>query len=90
MQAADNVEGGIDLSTDEGQQALEPLLADTDPLILDNLSTLCPSRSEMANDAWVMMQQWLLRLRRQGKSVLLIHHAGTNGRQRGTSPERMH
>jgi putative DNA primase/helicase len=31
------------------------------------------------------MQNWLLRLRRQGKSVLLIHHAGTNGRQRGTS-----
>ena len=31
------------------------------------------------------MQNWLLKLRRQGKSVLLIHHAGTNGRQRGTS-----
>ena len=83
--AADNIEGGINLSTDEGQQALEPLLADIDLLILDNLSTLCPSRSETASDAWVPMQQWLLRLRRQGKSVLLIHHAGTNGRQRGTS-----
>ena len=31
------------------------------------------------------MQNWLLRLRRQGVAVLLIHHAGTNGRQRGTS-----
>jgi putative DNA primase/helicase len=31
------------------------------------------------------MQNWLLRLRRQGLSVLLIHHAGVNGRQRGTS-----
>jgi putative DNA primase/helicase len=26
-----------------------------------------------------------LKLRRQGVSVLLVHHAGTNGRQRGTS-----
>ena len=31
------------------------------------------------------MQNWLLQLRRQGVAVLLIHHAGTNGRQRGTS-----
>ena len=44
--AADNVEGGINLSTEEGQQAIEPLLADIDLLILDNLSTLLPSRSE--------------------------------------------
>jgi putative DNA primase/helicase len=83
--AADAVEGGINLSTEEGQQALEPLLADIDLLILDNLSTLLTSRSETASDAWVPMQSWLLGLRRQGKSVLLIHHAGTNGRQRGTS-----
>jgi putative DNA primase/helicase len=83
--AADNVEGGINLSTEEGQQALDPLLVDIDLLILDNLSTLLTSRSETASDAWVPMQNWLLKLRRQGKSVLLIHHAGTNGRQRGTS-----
>ena len=28
---------------------------------------------------------WLLMLRRRGIAVLFIHHAGTNGRQRGTS-----
>ena len=83
--AAENVEGGINLSTEEGQQAIEPLLEDIDLLILDNLSTLLTSRSETASDAWVPIQNWLLRLRREGKSVLLIHHAGTNGRQRGTS-----
>jgi putative DNA primase/helicase len=31
------------------------------------------------------MQNWLLRLRRRGIAVLLIHHAGVNGKQRGTS-----
>src|ERR1700730_9378264 len=77
-------EGGINRSTDEGQQAPDPLLEGIDLVILDNLSTLCPSRSESASDAWVPMQNWLLSLRRQGISVLLIHHAGTNGRQRGT------
>jgi putative DNA primase/helicase len=61
------------------------LLENIHLLILDNLSTLCTSRSESASDAWVPMQNWLLKLRRQGISVLLVHHAGTNGRQRGTS-----
>jgi putative DNA primase/helicase len=83
--AADQVETGIKLGTEEGQQSIEPLLEDIDLLILDNLSTLCTTGSESAGDAWVPMQNWLVKLRRQGISVLLVHHAGTNGRQRGTS-----
>lgn len=83
--AADNVEGGINLGTNEGQEALDPLLRETDLLILDNLSTLCANRSESASDAWTPVQEWLLKLRRRGISVFFIHHAGTNGRQRGTS-----
>jgi putative DNA primase/helicase len=82
--AADNTENGISLGTENGQKAIEPLLSDIDLLILDNLSTLCTG-SESASDAWLPMQNWLLGLRRRGIAVLLIHHAGTNGRQRGTS-----
>jgi hypothetical protein len=83
--AADYVESGINLSCEQGQQSVEALLPETDLLILDNLSTLCSGRGENASDAWLPMQQWLLRLRRKGLAVLLVHHAGTNGRQRGTS-----
>jgi putative DNA primase/helicase len=83
--AADQIEGGINLSTEDGQCSLEPLLEDVDLLILDNLSTLCTATSESASDAWVPIQNWLLKLRRRGIAVLLVHHAGTNGRQRGTS-----
>jgi putative DNA primase/helicase len=83
--AADQTETGINLGCVEGQAALEPLLEGVDLLVLDNLSTLCTTGSESASDAWVPMQNWLLKLRRQGVAVLLIHHAGTNGRQRGTS-----
>jgi hypothetical protein len=43
------------------------------------------SSIESASDAWGPMQNWLLKLRRRGVSVLFVHHAGTNGRQRGTS-----
>jgi KaiC/GvpD/RAD55 family RecA-like ATPase len=83
--AADSVDGGINLGSEEGQRLLEPLLDNINLLILDNLSTLCTTGSESASDAWVPMQNWLLKLRRQGIAVLFIHHAGTNGRQRGTS-----
>ena len=83
--AADQVEGGINLSSGDGQRSLDQLLKDIDLVILDNLSTLATTTSESASDAWVPMQNWLLKLRRRGISVLLVHHAGTNGRQRGTS-----
>lgn len=83
--AADQTENGISLGTEDGQKAIKPLLEGIDLLILDNLSTLCTTGSESASDAWVPMQNWLLGLRRKGIAVLLVHHAGTNGRQRGTS-----
>jgi putative DNA primase/helicase len=83
--AADNSEVGINLGSPEGQQALEPHLDGVDLLILDNLSTLMTTGSEGASDSWLLMQNWLLLLRRKGIAVLLIHHAGVNGKQRGTS-----
>ncbi len=83
--AADHTEGGINLATEEGQAGIELLLDGIDLVIMDNLSTLFPNGSENAGDAWEPMQSWLLKLRRSGKSVLFVHHAGNNGRQRGTS-----
>ena len=82
--AADQTENGINLSKSEDQCAIEAHLDGVSLLILDNLSTLT-STSEGASDAWLPIQNWLLKLRRQGISVLLIHHAGLNGKQRGTS-----
>jgi putative DNA primase/helicase len=83
--AADNTENGLSTGSEDGQQAIDQLLNDVDLVIFDNLSTLCTTGSESASDAWVPMQNWLIGLRRKGIAVLLVHHAGTNGRQRGTS-----
>jgi len=74
-----------DLSTMEGQRLFEPLLADVDLVVLDNLSALCRSGNENDGEDWAPVQEWALGLRRRGKSVLLIHHAGKNKSQRGTS-----
>lgn len=79
-------EHGIpDLSTLEGQREVRHQLGDADLLVLDNLSTLCKSGDENEAGSWQQMQQWLLDLRSDGKSVLVVHHAGKSGDQRGTS-----
>jgi hypothetical protein len=83
--AADYQEWMPDLSTHEGQAALEPFLDGTEFVVLDNLSTLVRCEGESESDSWIPIQEWLLKLRRRGITVLLVHHAGKNGSQRGTS-----
>lgn len=75
-----------DIGTPEGQKIIEEQVTDDiDLLIIDNLS--CLQRTGIENEAggWTKMQEWLLRLKSKGKAVLLIHHAGKGGAQRGTS-----
>lgn len=79
-------DGGMpNLATTEGQAAIEPLLAGVELVVVDNLATL--ARNGRANDeeSWLPVQEWLLKLRRRGVSVCLIHHQGKGGDQRGTS-----
>lgn len=74
-----------DISTPEGRAAIEAILDGVALLVLDNLSTLCRSGRENDSDAWAEIQGWLLDLRRRGISVLIVHHSGKKGGQRGTS-----
>ena len=54
-------------------------------VILDNLSTLASGVKENDSFEWELLHNWLLRFRRHGIAVILIHHAGRNGEARGTS-----
>jgi hypothetical protein len=67
------------------QHALDVAAADADMLILDNLSTLAGGIRENEADDWEGVQRWLLAQRRAGRLVLIVHHAGKGGQQRGTS-----
>ena len=79
-------EGGIgNLASPAVQAELEPSLHDVALLILDNLSSLTAVIRDNDADSWGPIQDWLLRLRRRGISVLIVHHAGKGGQQRGTS-----
>jgi RecA-family ATPase len=84
--ASDHSPDGLpDLADPRSHQFYADLIGDSDLVIADNLSTLCPSVKENDADSWVPMQSWELDQRRRGKSVVLFHHGGKSGKQRGTS-----
>lgn len=74
-----------DLATPKGQVMLETYLIGVELIIVDNISTLCRNTRENEADSWLPVQEWALRMRAAGKSVLFIHHAGKGGNQCGTS-----
>jgi putative DNA primase/helicase len=75
-----------DLSTVDGQKVINAQIeADTAFIVIDNLSAWCRTGRENEGESWLPMSTWLSYLRRRGIAVLLVHHAGKNGAQRGTS-----
>lgn len=75
-----------DLSTASGQRQIEAMIEDDTALIvIDNLSAWCRTGRENEAESWHPVAGWILQLRRRGMAVLLIHHAGKGGQQRGTS-----
>lgn len=84
--AADLQDRGIpSLATAEGQAFLDLDSRAADLIILDNIATLAGTGDENVSDSWRPVQEWALRQRAAGRSVLFIHHAGKSGGQRGTS-----
>ena len=83
---ADLIDLGIgNLASPKVQAELDPWLVDVELLVLDNLSSLTSVIRDNDAESWNPIQEWLLRLRRRGVSVLIVHHAGKGGEQRGTS-----
>lgn len=73
------------LSTVEGQEAIDEHANKADLIIVDNLSCLARSGKENEGESWLPIQAWALRHRAQGRSILFVHHSGKNGQQRGAS-----
>jgi putative DNA primase/helicase len=84
--SADLTELGIgNFASPKVQEELDPHLVGVELLVLDNLSSLTSVIRDNDAESWNPIQEWLLRLRRRGVSVLIVHHAGKGGEQRGTS-----
>lgn len=81
--------GGVmwNLASENDQRKYTEACEGFDLIIIDNLSgCVRPTKPrETEFDTWPRAQDWLLKMREAGKSVLIIHHAGKNGTQRGGS-----
>lgn len=73
------------LADPAGQDFLDQHLEDSELLVLDNISTAFQGMDENDALAWEPAMRWLLDLRRRGVAVVLVHHSGKGGAQRGTS-----
>lgn len=75
------------LASVEGQESIRTAVENADVIFVDNLSTLVRSGKENEAEYWLPIQTWFLKLRRMGKSVIFVHHAGKGegGSFRGTS-----
>ncbi|TYQ14094.1 UNVERIFIED_ORG: putative DNA primase/helicase [Zoogloea ramigera] len=75
--------GSID--NEEGQRRIDELIPDSAKLVIvDNLSAWTSGGREDSG-SWALIKNWLIKKRLRGIAVLLIHHTGKNGQQRGSS-----
>ncbi len=84
--AADFQPDGLpDLADSDAQRFYDSVISDAELIIIDNLSTVARGLRENEADSFGPVQSWMLAQRAAGRSVLVVHHAGKSGGQRGTS-----
>lgn len=73
------------INTPEGQKLIDKMIGiDWDVLIVDNYSAWSSDGRETA-EAWAPFMRWMLGHKRAGRTVIVIHHSGKTGKQRGSS-----
>jgi putative DNA primase/helicase len=75
------------LGDPQGCVELDRIIDEINPnvVILDSLSTLVRSGVENEAESWAPIQDWLLKHRWQGRTIILVHHEGKGGKPRGSS-----
>ena len=83
----DQPEGLIPINLPEGKEWYINLIEDINPdfIILDNLITLTAFEDSNSSTEWVAeLNPLLLKMRRQDRAVLFLHHSGKSGKQLGS------
>ncbi|RWQ57820.1 AAA family ATPase [Mesorhizobium sp.] len=76
-----------DLGDYDGRQELDRIIEQcrADVVIIDTISTMVRSGVENDAESWAPIQAWLLSHRWRGRTIIVMHHSGKSGQQRGTS-----
>jgi hypothetical protein len=79
--------GVPDLASIEGQDEIDEMIEKVNAKVIfvDNLSTLCRTGRENEGESWIPVQNWLIKHRSQGRSVVVVDHANKEGGVRGSS-----
>ncbi|MBV5346163.1 MAG: AAA family ATPase, partial [Rhodoferax sp.] len=73
------------INTLDGQKIIDEMIGtEWDILFVDNYSAWSSDGRETA-EAWAPFMRWMLRHKRAGRTVIVIHHSGKAGKQRGSS-----
>ena len=82
----------LNVNDPEDQLRIENVIQDMrdegrgpDLVVFDNLSSLSGGIDENDNSALDVFLTWMIKLRHKGLAVLMVHHAGKSGDQRGAS-----
>jgi len=72
-------------AVDEALDVLKEAGTPIQVIVFENLSTLRRGINENDNDAAKPMMDWFQDLRHRGYTVIIVHHSGKSGQQRGAS-----
>jgi energy-coupling factor transporter ATP-binding protein EcfA2 len=73
------------LSTPEGQVVIDNAIGtEWDVMFIDNYSAFSATGREDA-ESWAPWIRWMLKHKHKGRTVIILHHSGKNGQQRGSS-----
>ncbi|MCK5295869.1 MAG: AAA family ATPase, partial [Alphaproteobacteria bacterium] len=75
-----------DIGTKEGRDQINELIEASNPkvIFIDNISTFDRTGNENEAESWAPIQEWAVQHRKRGRSLVFIHHANKEGKQRGS------
>jgi putative DNA primase/helicase len=74
-----------DLGTIEGQARIDDQIHDAEVVFVDNISSFCRTGKENEAESWRPVHSWLMKHRREGRAIVVVHHDNKTGDQRGSS-----
>jgi KaiC/GvpD/RAD55 family RecA-like ATPase/5S rRNA maturation endonuclease (ribonuclease M5) len=75
-----------DLGTPKGREEINEAIEDCNPrvIFIDNISAFDRTGKENEAESWSPIQEWAVQHRKKGRSIVFVHHANKEGKQRGS------
>ncbi|NCC61903.1 MAG: hypothetical protein EOM12_13410 [Verrucomicrobiae bacterium] len=75
-----------DLGTQKGREEINEIIEAINPkvIFIDNISTFDRTGNENEAESWAPIQEWAVQHRKRGRSLVFVHHANKEGKQRGS------